>query len=70
MSKRQVLGEGKSIVQLVLPPTWVAQINALALSRGVNRSALIREAIAETLFADSLEGGDNRQHAASAPQTR
>jgi hypothetical protein len=59
MSRHKALGEGKSIVQLVLPPAWVVRINALALTRGVNRSALIREAIAATLFRDHAEGGGN-----------
>jgi Arc/MetJ-type ribon-helix-helix transcriptional regulator len=48
------------VVQLVLPPSWVARINQLAVSRGVNRSALIREAIRATYFdrQDEAERGN------------
>jgi hypothetical protein len=44
--------ESKAVVQLVLPQGWVARLNALALARGLSRSALIREAIAASVFAD------------------
>jgi len=52
--------EGKAVVQLVLPPSWVARINRLAVERGVNRSALIREAIWATYFDQDAreEAGD------------
>jgi len=48
----QPFTEGKAVVQLVLPPSWVARINQLAMERGVNRSALIRNAIAAAYFAE------------------
>jgi hypothetical protein len=46
----QPFTSGKAVVQLVLPPAWVLRLNALATARGVNRSALIREAIARAYF--------------------
>jgi Ribbon-helix-helix protein, copG family len=55
------LGEGKAIVQLVLPPTWVARINALANQQGVNRSALIREALQRTYFEGSGEAKQGKE---------
>jgi hypothetical protein len=55
----QPFTEGKAVVQLVLPPSWVARINQLAIERGINRSALIREAIRATYFMDERgESGD------------
>jgi hypothetical protein len=63
MRLNRPLGEGKAIVQLVLPHAWVAQINRLAMERGVNRSALIREAIAATLLRDHAEGGEQGNQA-------
>ena len=48
----QTYAEGKAVVQLVLPLPWLARINQLAMERGVNRSALIREAIQATYFND------------------
>ena len=50
----QTFAESKSVVQLVLPHGWVERINQLALERGVNRSALIRAAIAATYFGGQL----------------
>jgi ribbon-helix-helix CopG family protein len=50
----QSYAEGKVVVQLVLPLPWLARINQLAIERGVNRSALIREAIRAAYF----NGGD------------
>ena len=46
----QPFTEGKAVVQLVLPPSWVTRLNQLALERGLNRSALIRAAIQATYF--------------------
>jgi hypothetical protein len=46
----QSYAEGKAVVQLVLPLPWLARINQLAIERGVNRSALIREAIRAAYF--------------------
>lgn len=51
----QLFAESKAVVQLVLPYAWVARINELAIARNVNRSALIREAIAATYFADTCD---------------
>jgi hypothetical protein len=48
----QPYAEGKAVVQLVLPLPWLARINQLAMERGVNRSALIREAIRAAYFND------------------
>jgi metal-responsive CopG/Arc/MetJ family transcriptional regulator len=52
----QVFAESKAVVQLVLPQGWVARINELAIERGVNRSALIREAIAAMYCAGPRAG--------------
>ena len=49
----QQYAEGKAVVQLVLPLLWLARINQLAIERGVNRSALIREAIRAAYFNGS-----------------
>jgi hypothetical protein len=50
----QPYAEGKAVVQLVLPLPWLARINQLAIERGINRSALIREALRAAYFS----GGD------------
>ncbi len=50
----QPYAEGKAVVQVVLPLPWLTRINQLAIERGVNRSALIREAIRAAYF----NGGD------------
>jgi Ribbon-helix-helix protein, copG family len=52
MHVMQTFAEAKAVVQLVLPHGWIARINQLATERGVNRSALIRAAIAATYFAE------------------
>jgi hypothetical protein len=52
----QPFTEGKAIVQIVLPPSWVARINQLATERGINRSALIREAISLAYFTNQTGG--------------
>ena len=52
MNRVVVLTEGKSIVQVVLPHSWVVRINQLAVERGINRSALIREALEYSLAGD------------------
>ena len=51
----QLFAESKAVVQLVLPYAWVTRINELAIARRVNRSALIREAIAATYFAETCQ---------------
>jgi Ribbon-helix-helix protein, copG family len=61
MSSFRPLGEGKAIVQLVLPQAWVTRINALTIERGINRSALIRDAIAAVYFSDLAEGGGSHK---------
>jgi hypothetical protein len=55
MRSHRLFGEGKAIVQLVLPYGWVSRMNALANQHGVNRSALIREALQRVYFAGSDE---------------
>jgi hypothetical protein len=66
----QSFAEGKSVVQIVLSPSWVTRINKLATERGINRSALIREAIEQVYFRaqttesdqpSQLPGVDNQQ---------
>jgi hypothetical protein len=66
MTTLQRFAETKAIVQLVLPPAWVARLNALAIARGLTRSALIREAIAATLLADPADGGPRPEHPAAS----
>ena len=61
------LGEGKVIVQVVLPHDWVARINRLAVDRGLNRSALIRAAIAASYFEVGDAASADRG-AAAVPQ--
>jgi hypothetical protein len=66
MSALQVDGDVKAVLQLVMPASWVGRINRLAVERGMNRSALIREAIETAYFikqpvADSSVGGDVRE---------
>jgi Ribbon-helix-helix protein, copG family len=39
-------------VPVILPLDWIARLNLLATTRGVSRSALIREAIACSYSAD------------------
>jgi hypothetical protein len=56
MNRVVVLTEGKSIVQVVLPHAWVLRINQLAVERGLNRSAVIREAIAWAYFTNQIGG--------------
>jgi metal-responsive CopG/Arc/MetJ family transcriptional regulator len=41
-----------STLPVVLPISWIERLNQLARERGINRSALIREALQLTLFAD------------------
>jgi hypothetical protein len=55
------LGDGKAIVQVVLPHDWVTRINHLAIERGVNRSALIRAAIAASYFEPDIAGATDHQ---------
>lgn len=50
----------KMSIPLVLPPSWVARMNQLAMERGINRSALIREAIRATYF-DRIASEESRQ---------
>jgi metal-responsive CopG/Arc/MetJ family transcriptional regulator len=59
--------EAKAIVQVVLPHGWVDRINQLALERGLNRSALIREAIARTYFEQRAEGGKGGEQTETNP---
>ena len=64
----QTFAESKSVVQLVLPHGWVERINRLVLERGLNRSALIREAIAATYFAEQLGAEEGTGSDASEPE--
>jgi metal-responsive CopG/Arc/MetJ family transcriptional regulator len=66
----QTFAESKAVVQLVLPQGWVERINRLALERGVNRSALIREAIARTYFELGAEAGNGRERAETSTGQR
>ena len=59
--------EAKAIVQVVLPYGWVDRINQLALERGLNRSALIREAIARTYFGQRADGEKGGEPAETIP---
>jgi hypothetical protein len=63
MAMLQAFTDGKAVVPLVVPPSWVARLNQLAIERGVNRSALIREAIAAAYFTEVEEegGSSNKQ---------
>jgi hypothetical protein len=60
----QPFADSKAVVQIVLPQTWVPRINQLAIERGINRSALIRAAIAATYF-----DGDDPDPLAPPPVT-
>ncbi|MGO8950085.1 MAG: CopG family transcriptional regulator [Ktedonobacterales bacterium] len=64
MTRSIILSEGKSIVQVVLPRAWVIRINQLAVERGLNRSALIREALQRTFCGDGEPHGDDTRAAA------
>lgn len=64
----QTFAESKAVVQLVLPHRWVERINQLALERGLNRSALIREAIAATYFGGQLGAEEDTGSDASEPE--
>jgi metal-responsive CopG/Arc/MetJ family transcriptional regulator len=57
MKMLQSFTEGKTIVQIVLSPSLLACINKLAIERGINRSALIREAIEQVYFRDQTTEG-------------
>jgi hypothetical protein len=62
MRAMQPFAETKAVIQLVLPQSWVPRINQLAIERGINRSALIRAAIAAAYF-----GGDDPDPLAPTP---
>ena len=48
---RNVLSQDRGItIPLVMPQSVLERLNALALERGCNRSALVREAIDTALF--------------------
>jgi hypothetical protein len=64
----QALTDGKIVMPLVVPPSWVARLNQLAVQRGINRSALIRAAIAAAYFGDQPEGGDSNKPSSKASQ--
>ncbi len=41
-----------STLPIVLPISWIDHLTQLARERGINRSALVREALQQTFFAD------------------
>jgi hypothetical protein len=49
------IAQNQTVVPVVLPNAWVSRINRLAIERGVNRSALIRQALAATYGVDQPE---------------
>ncbi len=49
--------EEKSVIQLVLPSSWVGRLNSLAIERNTSRSALIREAVSMAYFGTQDEQG-------------
>jgi hypothetical protein len=61
--------ESKAVLPLVLPATWATRLNQLAIQQGINRSALIRAAIAAVYFADdrSTDQPSERPHRVATP---
>jgi hypothetical protein len=46
------VAQNQTVVPVVLPHAWVSRINRLAIEQGINRSALIRQALAATYGVD------------------
>jgi hypothetical protein len=60
------IAQNKTVVPVVLPLSWVTRLNRLAVERGVNRSALIRQALVATFGVDQPELPTPR-HVSAAP---
>lgn len=52
MSNITYSNQRSSTLPVVLPISWIERLNQLARERGINRSALVREALQQTLFAN------------------
>jgi hypothetical protein len=62
-------GDRKAVVPLTLSQSTLERINQLAIARGINRSALIRAAIAAVYFADdrSTDQPSERPYCVATP---
>lgn len=63
MSKNSFSNQRSSTLPVVLPICWIDRLTQLAQERGINRSALIREALQQTLFADDKTASTNDEGA-------
>ncbi|SFF03493.1 CopG family transcriptional regulator [Nitrosomonas sp. Nm166] len=52
MSNITFSNQRSSTLPVVLPISWIERLTQLARERGINRSALVREALQQTLFAE------------------
>ncbi|AKH38461.1 MULTISPECIES: ribbon-helix-helix domain-containing protein [Nitrosomonas] len=52
MSNITFSNQRSSTLPVVLPISWIDRLTQLARERGINRSALVREVLQQTLFAD------------------
>lgn len=51
MTNTYYSNQRSSTLPVVLPISWIEQLTLIARERGINRSALIRESLQQTLFA-------------------
>jgi hypothetical protein len=51
MIKSTYSNQRSSTLPVVLPICWIEQLTQIAREQGINRSALIRESLEQTLFA-------------------
>ncbi|SFF01695.1 CopG family transcriptional regulator [Nitrosomonas sp. Nm166] len=52
MTNTTFSNQRSSTLPVVLPISWIERLTQLARERGINRSALVREALQQTLFAE------------------
>ncbi len=52
MSKTTFSNQRSISLPVVLPINWIDRLTQIAQERGINRSALVREALRQTLFVD------------------
>ncbi|SFM87030.1 ribbon-helix-helix protein, CopG family [Nitrosomonas communis] len=52
MSNMTFSNQRSSTLPVVLPISWIDRLTQLARERGINRSALVREVLQQTLFND------------------
>lgn len=59
MAVAKITRERSLTLPVVLPLSWIDRLTRLANERGINRSALVREALQQTLFAKAMSSSTN-----------